>query len=59
VIRNADWIIDLGPEGGEEGGRIVAQGTPEQLARHKKSYTGQALAEYFSGDRHLSRLSPA
>jgi excinuclease ABC subunit A len=48
VIRNADWIIDLGPEGGEEGGRIVAQGTPEQVARVKKSYTGQALAEYFS-----------
>jgi len=48
VIRNADWIIDLGPEGGEEGGRIVAQGTPEQVARNKKSYTGQALAGYFA-----------
>jgi excinuclease ABC subunit A len=48
VIRNADWIIDLGPEGGENGGRIVAQGTPEQVARNKKSYTGQALAEYFA-----------
>jgi excinuclease ABC subunit A len=48
VIRNADWIIDLGPEGGEEGGRIVAQGTPEQVARIKKSYTGQALAGYFA-----------
>jgi excinuclease ABC subunit A len=47
VIRNADWIIDLGPEGGEEGGKIVAQGTPEQVARNKKSYTGQALAEQF------------
>ncbi len=47
VIANADWIIDLGPEGGEDGGRIVAQGTPEQVARFKKSYTGQALAEYF------------
>ena len=46
VIRNADWIIDLGPEGGEDGGRIVAQGTPEQVARNKKSYTGQALAEF-------------
>ena len=48
VIRNADWIVDLGPEGGEEGGRIVAQGTPEQVSRVKKSYTGQALVEYFS-----------
>jgi excinuclease ABC subunit A len=48
VIRNADWIIDLGPEGGEEGGRIVAQGTPEQVSRVKKSYTGQALAHFFS-----------
>jgi excinuclease ABC subunit A len=47
VIRNADWLIDLGPEGGEDGGRIVAQGTPEQVARVKKSYTGQALAGYF------------
>jgi excinuclease ABC subunit A len=49
VIRNADWIVDLGPEGGEEGGRIVAQGTPEQVARVKKSYTGQALSAYFNG----------
>ena len=45
VIRNADWIIDLGPEGGEDGGRIVAQGTPEQVAGVKKSHTGQALAK--------------
>jgi excinuclease ABC subunit A len=44
VIKQADWIIDLGPEGGEGGGRIVAQGTPEQVARVKKSYTGQVLA---------------
>ncbi len=49
VVRNADWIIDLGPEGGEEGGRIVAQGTPEQVARVKKSYTGQALARLLHG----------
>jgi excinuclease ABC subunit A len=49
VIRNADWLIDLGPEGGEDGGRLVAQGTPEQVARIKKSYTGQALAHYFNG----------
>jgi excinuclease ABC subunit A len=48
VIKQADWIIDLGPEGGEAGGRIVAQGTPEQVARVKKSYTGQILARMFA-----------
>ena len=52
VIRNADWIIDLGPEGGEDGGRLVAQGTPEQVARVKKSYTGQALAGYFGAKKN-------
>ena len=51
VIRNADWIIDLGPEGGEDGGRIVAQGTPDQVSKIKKSYTGQALAEYLNRSR--------
>ena len=60
VIRNADWIIDLGPEGGEDGGRIVAQGTPEQVARNKKSYTGQALASYFAGNgRDAAIIHPA
>ena len=39
VIKTADYIIDLGPEGGEEGGRIVAAGTPEKIAASKKSYT--------------------
>jgi excinuclease ABC subunit A len=43
VIKNADWIIDMGPEGGSGGGRIVAQGTPEQVAKAAKSYTGQFL----------------
>jgi excinuclease ABC subunit A len=43
VIKSADWIIDMGPEGGERGGNIVASGTPEQLLRFKKSYTAQAL----------------
>jgi excinuclease ABC subunit A len=43
VIKSADWIIDLGPEGGDGGGRIVAEGTPEVVAQNRKSYTGQAL----------------
>ena len=50
VIKQADWILDLGPEGGEAGGRIVAQGPPEQVARSRKSYTGQALARVLNGD---------
>ncbi|HVY43036.1 MAG TPA: excinuclease ABC subunit UvrA [Hyphomicrobiaceae bacterium] len=45
VIKTADWIIDLGPEGGDAGGRIVAAGTPEDVARVKESYTGQYLKE--------------
>ena len=43
VIKTADWIIDLGPEGGDEGGEVVAVGTPEDIARNPKSYTGQYL----------------
>ncbi|WP_349401842.1 excinuclease ABC subunit A [Candidatus Phytoplasma solani] len=43
VIKNADYIIDLGPEGGDQGGYIVAQGTPEMISKNKKSYTGQYL----------------
>jgi excinuclease ABC subunit A len=45
VIKSADWLIDLGPEGGEGGGKVVAQGTPEQVAKAKGSATGQFLAE--------------
>ncbi len=45
VIRNADWIIDLGPEGGDQGGEIVALGSPRELAKVKRSYTGQVLKE--------------
>jgi len=43
VIKNADHVIDMGPEGGDAGGQIVAQGTPEQVAKNKQSYTGQFL----------------
>ncbi len=46
VIKTADYIIDMGPEGGENGGTVVAQGTPEEIAKIKKSYTGQYLKKY-------------
>jgi len=45
VIKCADWIIDLGPEGGSKGGMLVAQGTPEDIAKNKKSFTGFYLKE--------------
>ena len=56
VIKSADWVIDIGPEGGEEGGRIVAEGTPEQIAANPESYTGQflkpKLIEQISSGKH-------
>jgi len=45
VIKNADYIIDLGPDGGDQGGQVVAQGTPEEVAKVKESYTGQYLSK--------------
>ncbi len=45
VVKTADWIIDLGPEGGDAGGTVIATGTPEEIARQSASYTGQYLAE--------------
>jgi excinuclease ABC subunit A len=45
VIKNADHLIDMGPEGGAAGGYIVAEGTPEQVAKNPNSYTGQFLAK--------------
>jgi excinuclease ABC subunit A len=48
VIKCADWVIDMGPEGGSGGGTVIAEGTPEQVAKDKKSYTGQFLAEVLS-----------
>jgi excinuclease ABC subunit A len=59
VIRNADWIIDLGPEGGENGGRIVGQGRPAKIAGTPGSYTGQFLARYYaSSNGKLVALEP-
>ena len=48
VIRNADWVIDLGPEGGEDGGRVVAEGRPAQIAATSGSYTGHFLIRYYT-----------
>jgi excinuclease ABC subunit A len=53
VIKTADWIIDMGPEGGNGGGTIVATGTPEQVAKNEKSYTGQFLKTILSSSKSL------
>jgi len=49
VLKTADWIIDLGLEGGDRGGYLVAAGPPEEIARHPESYTGRYLAPYLAG----------
>ena len=51
VIKTADWIIDLGPEGGEEGGYVVATGTPEQIAQLERSHTGRYLRDVLAVGR--------
>ena len=56
VIRNADWVIDLGPEGGEDGGRIVGEGRPAKIAATPGSYTGQFLKRYYQSSD--GRLAP-
>src|SRR6185312_14775866 len=58
VIRASDWIVDLGPEGGEAGGEIVACGTPEQVMGNEKSHTGRALAQYEKALGPSPRPSP-
>jgi excinuclease ABC subunit A len=50
IIKIADWLIDLGPEGGDEGGKLVAEGTPEQVMKTAESYTGQFLKAHL---KHL------
>jgi excinuclease ABC subunit A len=52
VVKCADWVIDLGPDGGDAGGQVVATGTPEQIARTRRSYTGQALAKVLKSGRN-------
>ena len=48
VIKTADYLIDIGPEGGEGGGTVIAKGTPEEVARNKRSYTGQFVKKYLN-----------
>jgi len=52
VIKTADWIVDMGPEGGSGGGRVVVQGTPEEVAAHEGSHTGRFLRQVFERDGH-------
>ncbi len=51
IIKSADWIIDLGPEGGDKGGKVIVEGTPEHVAQHPRSYTGQFLRKVLSLQR--------
>jgi excinuclease ABC subunit A len=55
VIKTADWVVDLGPEGGDGGGRVIAVGTPEQIAANKASYTGHYLRATLAAARGLER----
>ena len=55
VIKNADWLIDLGPEGGDGGGQVVATGTPEEVVQVKESYTGQYLKPVLKRDTELTK----
>ncbi len=58
VVKNADWIIDLGPEGGDAGGRVVVTGTPEQVAAHPTSHTGHHLTPYLSAKSPVIETAP-
>ena len=51
MIKTADYIIDMGPDGGDRGGTVVACGTPEEVAKNKKSYTGQYVKKYLEREK--------
>jgi excinuclease ABC subunit A len=57
VIKSADWIIDMGPEGGFRGGQVVAEGTPESVAKVPGSYTGQFIKEILTSNRKIKKSS--
>jgi excinuclease ABC subunit A len=59
VIKTADWVIDLGPEGGEGGGQIVATGSPEEIAAHESSWTGKFLAPLLRRERPARAVAEA
>jgi excinuclease ABC subunit A len=59
VIKSSDWVIDMGPEGGFRGGTVVAEGSPEDVAKVKASYTGQYLAEILATNRVTAKKTPA
>ncbi len=62
VIKSSDWVIDLGPEGGDQGGRVIASGTPEQVARNSQSHTGKYLARVLKprdNSNHVNGHPPA
>ena len=57
VIKTADWVVDLGPEGGDKGGEIIATGTPETISQCKHSHTGRYLAETLKRHQQFQRKS--
>jgi len=59
VIKASDWVIDLGPEGGDDGGRVVAEGSPEKVAGNKTSHTGRFLRQYLTGGGRLKDVKPS
>ena len=59
VLKTADWLIDLGPEGGDAGGEIVAEGTPEDVVKVERSYTGQYLKPYLERGARLPVIAAA
>jgi excinuclease ABC subunit A len=58
VIRNSDWVVDLGPEGGEGGGRLLAEGSPETIAAAPESWTGRFLAPLLEAPAPAASVAP-